>query len=219
MDLSHYADVIPESDLEAYRKGKHGQRSGFGLRPALMVIDMTYAFVDPSFDLAHGDLGRRAVENIRPLLDLFRSKKMPIIHIKGSEGGNNPADWGISRKRLMLKDMKAGRGVEIVEELAPLEGEVVIPKTKASAFFATNLQGTLVFNAIDTLIMTGVATSGCVRASVVDAASLNYFVVVPEECIADRARVPHMVNMFDMDMKYADVIPVAEVVAHINENH
>jgi nicotinamidase-related amidase len=210
-----FSDIIPEEDLQAYRKGKHGQLMGFGKSPCLMVVDMTYAFVDPSFPLTSGNLGWQAVKNIKPLLEKARGKNVPVIYIKGHDATDNPADWGISRKRQVLKELKRGKGNEIVEEIAPRQGEIVIQKLKASAFFATNLLGTLIYHHIDTLIVTGASTSGCVRATVVDAASYNYYVVIPEECVADRAQVPHKVNLFDMHMKYADVIPLSGVLQYL----
>lgn len=210
-----FSDIIPEEDLRAYQKGKHGQLMGFGKRPCLLAIDLTYAFVDPSFALASGNMASQAVEKIKALLDKARGKEIPIIYIKGISQTNNAADWGISRKRTVNKDLKSGKGNQIVEAIAPQPGDIVIQKPKASAFFATNLLSTLIYHQIDTLIITGVSTSGCVRATVVDAASYNYFVVIPEECVADRAKVPHKVNLFDMHMKYADVIPLPKVLNYL----
>ena len=213
-----FTDVIPEEDFEGYKKGQHGHLMGFGKKPCLMVIDLIYSFVDPSFAQASGDLGWQTVRNVKLLLEKAREKRVPIIYSTVISETDNPADWGVSRKRSMVKKLRGGRGgkaSQIVDEIAPRAGDVVIPKPKASVFFGTNLLGTLQYHQIDTLLITGATTSGCVRATVVDAASYNYFVAIPEECVADRARVPHKVNLFDMHMKYADVIPMKEVLKYL----
>ena len=104
---------------------------------------------------------------------------------------------------------------EIPELIEPAPGEVVLTKSKPSAFFGTQMASLLTYFRVDTTIVTGMVTSGCIRATVVDAFSHNYRVVVPIECVADRSETSHQMNLFDMDMKYADVLPLAEVVAHL----
>ena len=208
-----YSDVIPANDLEGYRKFGFGKRMGFGKRPCVIVIDMTYGFVDPSNPLAHGNMGFRAVENLKPLLEKARIRRVPIIYTTGLNSISNNLPVGISRKVVVNPQP---RDNEIVEEIQPQKGDIVVPKGKASVFFGTSILTFLIRNCIDTLIVTGMTTSGCVRGTVVEAASYDYFVVVPEECVADRAQVPHKVNLFDMDMKYADVIPMKEVLAYFD---
>lgn len=211
-----FRDIIPESDLSAYGKGDFGLRAGYGKKPAIIVIDMTYAFVDPSHALASGDMGWNAVKSVKPLIEESRNKNIPIIYTIGlSEPSDTQAERGISRKSLLSKWVPKPRANDVVDEISPKNGDIVLKKRKASIFFGTNLLSILVFHNIDTLIMTGATTSGCVRASVVDAASNNFYVIVPEECVADRAVVPHKANLFDIDMKYGDVVPLQEVLTYV----
>jgi len=203
-----FSDIISESDLEGYRKAGFGKRMGFGKRPCMIVIDMTYGFVDPENPLAHGNMGVSAVRNLVPLLSVAREKRIPIIYTTGLNSVANTVSPGISRK--VVVDPKPHEN-EIVKEIEPRSGDVVIAKGKASIFFGTPMLSVLNHYGVDTLIITGAMTSGCVRSSVVEAASYDYYVIVPEECVADRAVVPHKVNLFDMDMKYADVVSAKEV--------
>jgi nicotinamidase-related amidase len=207
-----FEDVIPKNDLLAYEKGGFGKRMGFGKRPCVIVIDMTYGFVDPANRLAHGDLAIRAVKDVAVLLNRAREKRLPIIYTTGLNSISNLVSPGISRKVVVHPDPNDN---EIVSEIKPHEGDVILAKGKASIFFGTPMLSILNHYGVDTLIVTGVTTSGCVRASVVEAASYDYFVAVPEECVADRAVVPHRVNLFDMDMKYADVVPLSEVLRYL----
>ena len=107
------------------------------------------------------------------------------------------------------------RGYDFVEEIAPRPGDVLVPKKHPSAFYATALASHLIDAGADTLIVTGCTTSGCVRGSVVDGFSYNFKVTVPEECVYDRGAVSHAVNLFDMSEKYADVLPVADLMTKL----
>jgi maleamate amidohydrolase len=209
MDFSKF---IPSEDLKVFEKARHGQPMGFGKKPCLLLVDMTYAFADPDYALCGGELPGQAVLESRALLDAAREKNVLVIYTRGVSNSFNPADWGASRKRMVNREFKQNKANEIVETIAPQQGEIVIEKAKASAFFGTNLLGTLVFHQVDTVIVSGISTSGCVRATVVDAASYNYYVIVPEECVGDRATLSHRVSLFDMHMKYADVLPKAEIL-------
>jgi maleamate amidohydrolase len=206
-----YSDVIPQSDLEAYAKGGFGKRMGFGKKPCILVIDMTYGFVDPKNPLARGSMGFKAVTHLKTLLENARTHKVPIVYTTGLNAISNSMPIGISRKVVVHPQPEENK---IVDEIAPQEGDVVVAKGKASVFFGTTLLTFLNHHHIDTLIITGMTTSGCVRGTVVEAASYDYFVAIPEECVADRALVPHKVNLFDMEMKYADVIPMKEVMEY-----
>ncbi|HZW55406.1 MAG TPA: isochorismatase family protein [Nitrososphaerales archaeon] len=208
-----YSGVIPESDLEGYRKAGFGKRMGFGKKPCIIVIDLTYGFVDPKNLLAHGSMGFEAVKNLVPLLEKARSRGVPIIYTTGLNSISNTMPIGISRK--VVVNPRPGEN-DIVEEIKPHAQDIVVPKGKASIFFGTTILTYLNRNGIDTLIIAGATTSGCVRGTVVEAASYDYYVVIPEECVADRAEVPHKVNLFDMEMKYADVIPTSEVLSYLD---
>ena len=146
---------------------------------------------------------------IAPLLALFRERDWPVIypHVapkRAYDGGR------LAEKIPSIMGIPA-QGYEFVAELAPRDCDILVPKKQPSAFFATALASHLIDLGADTLIVTGCTTSGCVRASVVDAFSYNFRVTVPEECVYDRSRVSHAVNLFDMSEKYADVAPAAEV--------
>jgi maleamate amidohydrolase len=153
------------------------------------------------------------VSYVKILLEKARRRNVPIVYTTGLNTISDSMPIGVSRKVVVHPQPEEN---VIVEEIAPKDGDVVVAKGKASIFFGTTILSFLNHNHIDTLIVTGMTTSGCVRGSVVEAASYDYFVVIPEECVADRALVPHKLNLFDMDMKYADVIPLNEVLEYFD---
>ena len=203
--------LITREEQEVYRKAGYGRPRGFGARPALLVVDVEYNFTgeapEPVLDAVDkfkdscGTYAWEAIPSIRRLLDAARQARVPVFFTHGLPKGS-PADGGA-----------VGRGTTIVEELKPRPGEVVIAKAMPSAFFGTPLAGYLVGERVDTVIVTGCTTSGCVRATVVDSYSYRFRTIVPVEAVFDRAETPHRVNLFDMAMKYADVLPVGEVEA------
>jgi nicotinamidase-related amidase len=211
-------DIFPPEEIEAYLKGRHGERMGYGAKPGVVVVDMTYAFIDPEHILAYGDSGWNAVKATSLLLAESRKKRIPVIYTKPSgKLLTDPAAGTISRKRVaaMREVLSRPRSNDVVDEIAPLPEELVIERSCASAFFGTDLVKILNFHRVDTVIVTGTSTSGCVRATVVDAASHNYYVIVPVECVADRSQLSHKVNLVEMDMKYADVAELAQVLGYL----
>lgn len=216
---AYVPDVIPDSDLAMYRKAGVGRRIGFGQRVAVLVVDMTRAFVEDRFALGSAAMGQRAVRAIRELLTRAREIGLPIFFTRmvpfrtRAEGGR----WLDAAPGIFGRagDPQAEEPARIPPEIAPRPGEPVIVKPKPSAFFETRLHSMLTFHRADTLIVAGMVTSGCVRATVDDAFAYNYRVIVPEEAVADRAEVPHKVNLFDMDMISADVMPLGAVLAHL----
>ncbi len=215
--MAIWDDVIPEEERRLYRKGGMGEAAiGFGERPAILVVDMTYGFVDSAFPLGHGETGWPAVAAIRRLLECARPLGLPVLYTLARpaasacerglwKGGGATANPG-------MQDPKAN---QIVEEIAPRPGEPVIAKTFPSAFFGTALSSYLIYHRVDTLVITGMVTSGCVRGSAIDAFSYNYRVIVPQECVADRGQTSHKVALFEIHMKYGDVLPLDEVIAHL----
>ena len=216
--------VIGEEEQRAYRAAGFGNPSGTGKRPALLIIDVQYRTVgtEPKpfwesikeFPTSCGDVGWKAVRNIVPLLAEFRGNGWPVLypHVapkKATEGGR------LAAKIPAIMNV-AQKGYEFVAEIAPREGDILIPKKHPSAFFATPLVSHLIDLGVDTLVVTGCTTSGCVRCSVVDAFSYNFRVVVPSDCVYDRSATSHAVNLFDMASKYADVAPAAEVIEKLN---
>ena len=200
--------------------------SGFGSKPALVLIDIYYSVLglkrEPIFESmkmwpsSTGLEGWAAVDKTAELLAVAREYGIPVVHVKGLNSGIKP--W-VHRKRggsAMSAEMKQ-KGSEIVAEVAPIAGEVVIEKTAPSAFQGTPLAFHLQSLGIDTVIMCGETTSGCVRASVVDAATARFKVGVVAECVFDRTEASHYMNLYDMHQKYADVIPLEAAKAYLRE--
>jgi maleamate amidohydrolase len=212
--MAAWDGLIPADELEVYRRAGYGKSRGFGRWPALLVVDMEYNFTghvpEPILESiarypnSSGFAAWEAIPHIRRLIDLARERGVPIAYTHG-----------IDRPQNGPNERRPRQGNAVVDELAPREGELVIAKEAPSAFGGTNLVAHLVDWNVDTVLVTGCTTSGCVRASVVDAYAYRYKVVVAEECVFDRAQVPHQVNLFDMAMKYADVLPTASVEAYL----
>ncbi len=215
--------IIPESELETYRLAGLGSPSGFGQRPALLVIDVQYRSVGETpkpireaikqYPVSCGETGWEAVPQIRTLVETFRARGWPVlypfvapktVHDRGSFAAKVPGVMDVPAK-----------GYDFVAEIAPRESEIRIPKNQASAFCGTSLASYLIGLRVDTLVLTGCTTSGCVRASAVDGCGLNFKIVIPEDAVFDRSPTSHAVNLFDMASKYADVMPTADVVAHL----
>jgi maleamate amidohydrolase len=200
------------TDDDIYRKQQFGQKTGFGKAPALLVIDFVNGFTDPEI-LGGGNI-TEAVQATVPLLDFFRSANLPVIftRIVYADGAADASLWcqKVPRLRELTEDAPASK---VVSALKPRLGELIVRKTQASAFFGTHLGACLVSKSIDTLAIAGCTTSGCVRASVIDAMSMNYRTVVVTDCVGDRTIEPHRANLFDMGQKYADLLPAAEIMA------
>ncbi len=204
-DDAYVPDSVPDQDLEYFDRGGHGARIGWGDSPALVVIDMTDAFV--SERSAAGDPAVDAAERV---LAAARDAAIPIVFTRPDR--DLPDGYrGTTKPKAADAPGRSGTN-EFHERLAPRENEVVIDKPRASGFFDTHLANMLHEWGVDTAVVCGISTSGCVRATVVDAHSSNFNVIVPQEATADRSQISHEISLFDMDMKYADVTPVDDVV-------
>lgn len=217
-----WADTIPADDIAAFSGGASNldRPLDLGERPALLVVDMTRAFVDSAFPTGWSPTGEPAVAANALLLAAARQTGIPVFFTKSWEEPTHaasPSEWGRWKaSQTAAPDPTLGPGDVIVDALTPLPGEVVIHKQlKPSAFFGSQLASLLVFEQVDTVIVTGMTTSGCVRATAVDAFQLNFRVVIPHEACADRSQISHKVNLFDLHMKYADVVSVAETVDYL----
>jgi len=218
-----WTDIVPEEDIRRYEAAGFGRPTGYGARPALLIIDVQYRTVGTrpmpfwdaieEFRTSCGEVGTNAVREIAPLLKLFRDNGHPVLypHVapklsfdSGRLGDKVPAIMNV-----------AAQGYEFVPAIAPTKADILVPKKHPSAFFGTPLASYLIDLEIDTLIVTGCSTSGCVRATVVDGFAYNFKVVVPEECVFDRSNIVHAVSLFDMAYKYADVRPVADVISEV----
>lgn len=219
--MKPWDDVISAEEQRAYAAAGFGRASGLGQRPTLLIIDVQYRTVGTvrksfwesidEFPTSCGDIGWGAVDALMPLLALFRSKRWPVMypHVAPKQA----YDGGRLAEKVPAIMNIAAKGYEFVAEVAPRDGDVLIPKKHPSAFFGTAMASHLIDKQVDTVIVAGCTTSGCVRGTVVDAFSLNFRVAVPQECVYDRSITSHKVNLFDMGQKYADVLPTSELMA------
>ncbi|HTK01344.1 MAG TPA: isochorismatase family protein [Bordetella sp.] len=215
--------IIPENELEIYRKAGWGAPTGIGRRPALLVIDVQYRSMcyEPmpieqaieAMSTSCGEYGWRAVPHIARLLAAFRKIGAPVLYPHVAPKLSH--DRGQFEAKVPGVMDVAAPDYGFVKDVAPREGDILIPKRQASAFHGTSLASYLVGLQVDTVVVTGCTTSGCVRATVVDACALNYKVVVPQDAVYDRSQVSHAVNLFDMASKYADVMPAAELAERL----
>ena len=213
--------IISEEEQKAYHAAGFGRPSGVGKRPALLIIDVQYRTIGTTpkpfwesikeFPTSCGDIGWNAMRNIATLLAEFRRNRWPVLypHVapknKATDGGR------LAQKVPSIMNIPE-KGYEFPAEIAPREGDVLIPKKHPSAFFATPLVSHLIDLQADTLVVTGCTTSGCVRGSVVDGFAYNFRVLVPHDAVYDRSATSHAVNLFDMASKYADVASSAEIL-------
>lgn len=203
-----------EEAIAVYRRQNIGNPSGFGSAPALLVVDFVNGFNDPAM-FGGGNIAQ-AIENTWPLLAAARHANIPVAftRIVYADDGSDASVFTLKLPGLLALTETAP-AAQIVDALAPSAGEYIVRKTQPSAFFGTGLVGWLAQRRIDTIVVTGCTTSGCVRASVIDAMSYNFRTVVVSDCVGDRAIAPHDANLFDMEQKYADLMTGNEVAARL----
>jgi maleamate amidohydrolase len=208
-----WGDVAGKDDLAAFRKAGFGHRSGFGARPAVLVIDITRGWVEPRFPKG-GPHAAAVVAAIAGLLKAARRAAAPVLFFRGNVRTSIAAGGRLRKSGAVLDPQMLG---EVAREwpsaIAPLPEEPIIEKAKSSPFFETPLRSMLTHLGIDTVILSGLSTSGCIQAAALDAASCNFRVVVPEECVGDRAPTFHRYALFNIHMRYGDVLPTAQVNA------
>jgi len=221
--MKPWDDVISQEEQRAYAAAGFGRPSGLGKHPALLIIDVQYRTVGTKreefwdaikeFPTACGNVGWAAVDAMVPLVELFRKRGWPVMypHVAPKQA----YDGGRLAEKVPAIMTIPQKGYEFVLEVAPRDGDVLLPKKHPSAFFGTALCSHLIDKHIDTVIVVGCTTSGCVRGTVVDAFSLNFKVAVAQECVYDRSIISHKVNLFDIGQKYADVLPVADLIAQL----
>lgn len=213
--------IISAEEQRAYAAAGFGRPSGMGRRPALLIIDVQYRTVGTEarpfweaikeFPTSCGDAGWAAVRQITRLVAAFRANDWPILYPYVSR--KETFDKGRLADKVPALMTVAERGYDFVAEVAPREGDILLPKKHPSAFFGTPLTSYLVNLGIDTLVVTGCTTSGCVRGTVVDGFAYNFRAVVPHDAVYDRSATSHAVNLFDMASKYADVMTTTECLA------
>jgi len=196
-----------------------GERGGFGRRPALIVVDMTLGFTDPESPLG-SDLDG-PVEAIQKLLEAARQAEIPVVYttVAYRESDKLTAAAFIDKVPVLLTLEAGSRWAKIDPRIAPRTEEPILNKLFASGFFGTGLSSLLTAAGVDTLIVTGASTSGCVRATVVDALQYGFRPVVPREAVGDRNPDAHKANLYDVDSKYGDVVSVEEILEYLDEKY
>ena len=226
--MREWEEIIPEIDRQVYSKAQYGKKQTFGRNPALIVVDVVTSFTGSQpkktleaieeFQTSCGEQGWNALPHIRTLIDACRETLIPVIYTKGdpeykvSCGGSTKSQIGISEDKI-----RAIYAEGFPEPIMPKDGDFVIRKTKASAFFMTPLPIYLNHHGVDSLLICGTTTCGCVRATVVDSFSYGYPTFVVEECCFDRSNFSHLVNLFEMNQKYADVLTLKQTLALIEK--
>ena len=212
--MAIWDDVIPREEQELYERGGWGGAVGFGRRPALLVVDMYTAFVDPAYPFSSPS-APATVRAIQAVLGAARASGCPVF-FSTARPRSIPAERGRWKSTGAHQPVMSNPlAYEIVPELQPLEHESVIVKSAPSAFFGSDLASYLIYHSVDTVIVTGTVTSGCVRDTVLDAFNYSFRVIVPVECVCDRGATSHKVALFDIHMKYGDVVPMADVLGYL----
>lgn len=224
-DEKEWMQIVPESERKGYQKSGYGKPRAPGPDSALIVVDVTVAFTGSKpqpieqaireFPTACGDSAWEALPRIKCLIDLFREKKRPVIFTRSDVRGQQFAGTATKTDRPINPDPRFGR---FPGPIVALENEWVMEKTKASVFFGTPLNSYLHKEKIDTVVICGVSTSGCVRASVVDAFSYGYTTFVVDDCCFDRSHFSHCANLFDMNAKYATVLSLEDIADNLNQS-
>ena len=209
--------VTVSADKEFFAQRGFGQTIGFGKRPALLVIDMIQAFTHPEAMLgANLDAQIEATQN---LLSIARARSIPVIFSTVSYDDVDLKDAGIwALKQRGVMDLRTGTPeVELDQRLQRMPSEGWLVKKYASCFFGTDLSSRLLSQGIDTLLIAGCTTSGCVRATAVDALQTGFRAMVVRECVGDRSKSAHDQSLFDLHAKYADVVGLDETCAYIEK--
>ena len=217
--LDRWRTLVTADELAIYTKAGFGQRIGFGKKAALLNVDTTFMFVDPNYAMC----ARRMPEleaALTTITEAFRALSLPIYYSRRDDR-SHPTYRGIWNYKLGTADTfqykNDPRADEWPEHYGPKPEDRIIRKNKPSPFFGTPLESYLRYDGVDTLVVTGVSTSGCVRAAVGDAFSHNFRVIVVEQACADRSASAHRANLFDMDMKFADVEDLDYVLAQLRQ--
>lgn len=222
--MAVWDQVVPDEELRALEARGFGGEVGLGSRPCLVVVDVVMSFLgrrpgDASgedWSTGCGDIGWERLPNVVEILTLARTMDIPRVLTKGSPeaaalvGGAIKLSAGPETAR---RTHSAG----FPDEIKPMPDELVLEKTKASAFFCTPLLTYLHQRQVDSVIVVGTTTSGCVRATAVDAASYGFPTVVVEDACFDRSWFAHVANLFDIQMKYGGVVTTAGIVAMLDE--
>lgn len=219
MPIMETSDLTARQYWEQVKANPNRAKFGFGSRPAIVNIDVQRAYTDlDAFRTAY-QTDPRQIEHINQLSALLRERGLPVVwtYVAYLDSAEDAGVWGTRTDTPdSLQNIKHGSERAQLDPRADVQpGDVVMHKRMASPFFETNLWSLLTFHRIDTLVITGGSTSGCVRACAVDSLSRGFRTIVAEEAVADKHEIPHFANLADMMLKYADVEPVAEVARRI----
>ncbi len=199
-----------------YEKAGYHAKQTYGSNPALLLVDFAQAYFDPDAPLFGGEGCVAARDHAIRLADAARKSGVPVIftEVKYQPGGGDGGAFYAKVPALSCFD--AGQDTQkLVDGLRVEDGDLMITKQYPSAFFGTSLAATLMFNKIDTLIIGGLTTSGCVRATCIDSISSGFVTLIANEACGDRADGPHEANLFDMSAKYADLIGTDDAIAYM----
>lgn len=215
-----HSDKTARQIFEAYKANPTRKRFGFGKVPALINIDLQKAYTAVGEFITAYETNPLQLEYVNALAAAFRSKGFPVVwtYVAYMDSGEDCGIWGTRTNTPdSLQNIKVGsRRSEFDDRLQiDAQKDIIVNKRMASAFFETNLGSVFNFHGVDTVVVTGGSTSGCVRATVVDSLSRSYRTIVAEECVADKHESPHFANLYDMAVKYADVLSTDEVLSHI----
>lgn len=220
---------LTEQDKAVFKASGYGALAPWGKRPALIVVDVNYAFTGESpmpvlesikkWRTACGEEAWEAIPVLQKLIAACRDKGVPVIYTTGTSRADGWTSgswsWKNGRRKESPKTEDGLDGNVIVKEIEPSPKDLVVRKEKPSGFYGTPLESYLQLLGCDSVIVTGTTTSGCVRATVLDAFSLNFRPVVVEDACFDRSQASHAINLCDMNAKYANVLPSEDVLAHL----
>ena len=216
------SDKTARQMYEEVKANPSRPRFGFGRKVAVVNIDLQKAYTQlGEFKTAY-ETNHKQLDYVNQISNLARSKNLPVVwtHVAYMESGEDCGIWGTRTDTPdSLQNIKVGSRRAEFDDRLEIDHvrDVIFNKRMASAFHETNLQSLLVWHRVDTLILTGGSTSGCVRATCVDSLSHGYRTVIAEECVADKHESPHFANLYDMAVKYADVVSADEVIAYLDE--
>jgi nicotinamidase-related amidase len=223
--MKAWEKIVPDEDRVIYDNAGFGKRQSFGKRPALMVIDVVESFTgskpqsvleaQSEYALSCGESSWEALPKIKSLISLSRNADIPIVYTKANAYERSFCGGSTKLEVDDIQFIRTSHTTPIAKMVEPEDKDFVLEKTKASAFFDTVLDSYLKRLKIDTLLVCGTSTSGCVRATVVDGFSYGYKVFVVEDCCFDRSGFYHLASLYDLNAKYATVVALAEAEDYI----
>jgi len=219
MPIMQTSSLTPRQYWEEVKANPKRARFGFGTRVAMVNIDVQRAYTDLAAFTTAYETDPRQIEYINLLAAKVRALGGPVLwsYVAYLDSGEDAGVWGTRTDTPdSLQNIKHGSARAEMDPRADVQpGDIILHKRMASPFFETHLGSLLTFHKIDTLIVTGGSTSGCVRACVIDSLSRGYRTIVPEECVADKHEIPHFANLCDIMLKYGDVESVEYVAAQL----